>query len=252
MTKNNIIVIGSCGRIGNALCARLIDEGKNVIAIDNNKEALERQNISFKNDSFTSYEADISFKESLINIFEDIEERFGEVDGAVNTSYPKNKNYGAHFFDVTRENFIENVGLHMSAYFIFMQHCASYSVDKNLRFSLVNISSIYGVIPPKFDIYKGTDMTMPVEYAAIKSGLIHLAKYTTSFTKGSKFRVNTISPGGLIDDQDKSFIAKYKEYSRSKGMLNPEDLLGAICFLLSDEAEFICGQNIIIDDGFSN
>ena len=91
MTKNNIIVIGSCGRIGNALCARLIDEGKNVIAIDNNKEALERQNISFKNDSFTSYEADISFKESLINIFEDIEERFGEVVGAVNTSYPKNK-----------------------------------------------------------------------------------------------------------------------------------------------------------------
>ena len=94
-------------------------------------------------------------------------------------------------------------------------------------------------------------MTMPVEYAAIKSGIIHLTKYVTSFTKKSKFRVNTVSPGGIIDNQDEAFIIQYERYSRLKGMLDPQDISGAVLFLLSDNSEFICGQNIVVDDGFS-
>ena len=132
-----------------------------------------------------------------------------------------------------------------------MQQCAKYSLDNSEKFSLVNFSSIYGVIPPKFDIYEGTSMTLPIEYAAIKSAIQHISRYLAVYTKGSKFRVNCISPGGLLDKQDPIFIEKYNAQSLSKGMLDPEDLMGTILFLCSDLSEFICGQNIIVDDGFS-
>ena len=74
----------------------------------------------------------------------------------------------------------------------------------------MNISSIYGVVPPKFEIYKNTTMTTPVEYSAIKSGLIHLTKYMAKYFKGSNIRVNTISLGGIEDNQPKSFLKSYK------------------------------------------
>ena len=83
-----------------------------------------------------------------------------------------------------------------------------YSIDNEIKFSLINFSSIYGVISPKFDIYKDTNMTLPVEYAAIKSSLIHLTSYLTAYTKGSFFRVNSIAPGGILDDQDSKFLKK--------------------------------------------
>ena len=251
MKNKNIIIAGASGRLGSELCERLVEEGVNVIALDINQEKLEHQKETINSDNFIFFTQDSSNAEGLAKVFAESEKRYGPIDGAINASYPRNKNYGASFFNVTLEDFYENVGLHMSAYFIFMQYCARYSLDKNKEFSLVNFSSIYGVIAPKFNIYEGTKMTMPVEYAAIKSGLIHLSKYVTSYTKKSKFRVNTISPGGIIDKQDDSFISEYKSHSRSKGMLDPEDILGAVRFLLSDDSEFICGQNIVIDDGFS-
>jgi len=117
--------------------------------------------------------------------------------------------------------------------------------------SIVSLSSIYGVIAPRFDIYEGTDMTMPVEYAAIKSGIIHLTKYFTRYFSGNGIRFNCVSPGGIIDRQPKEFLDKYRKYSVSKGMLSPEDICGAVSFLLSDDSKYVNGQNIIVDDGWA-
>ena len=132
-----------------------------------------------------------------------------------------------------------------------MQQAALFSQKNNVEFSLVNLSSIYGVIPPKFKVYGDTDMTMPVEYAAIKSALLHMNKYFSSLMKGSRFRVNSVSPGGINNNQQLKFINNYKAESRIKGMLDPSDIVGALNFLLSDGSKYVCGQNIIVDDSFS-
>jgi len=132
-----------------------------------------------------------------------------------------------------------------------MQQCASYFIRTEKAFSLVNVSSVYGVIAPKFEIYENTAMTMPVEYAAIKSGLIHLSKYVAKYISNSMFRVNVVSPGGLYDGQPESFLQKYKDNTFGKGMLNVDDVLGSIIFLLSDNSLSINAQNIIVDDGFT-
>ena len=117
--------------------------------------------------------------------------------------------------------------------------------------NLINLASIYGIIPPKFEIYEGTQMTMPVEYAAIKSGIIHLTRYMAKYLKGKNIRVNSISPGGIKNNQDKKFEELYRLKTINKGMLDSSDLNGTLLFLLSDMGEFINGQNLIIDDGFS-
>lgn len=94
-------------------------------------------------------------------------------------------------------------------------------------------------------------MTMPVEYAAIKSALIQLNQYMVKYFHGSGIRFNCLSPGGIFDFQPDSFIKKYSAYSQSKAMLDAVDIVGTLVFLLSDQSYYINGQNIIVDDGWS-
>ena len=94
-------------------------------------------------------------------------------------------------------------------------------------------------------------MTMPVEYAAIKAGVEHLTRYFAQYFKGKGVRVNSLSPGGILAEQPDAFLGAYRSHCASKGMLAPEDLCGALIFLLSDAAQHIQGQNLIVDDGFS-
>ena len=73
------------------------------------------------------------------------------------------------------------------------------------------MASLYGFSAPRFEIYDGTGMTVPVEYAAIKGGLINLTKYLASYLGRYNIRVNAISPGGVFDNQPESFVEKSSE-----------------------------------------
>jgi NAD(P)-dependent dehydrogenase (short-subunit alcohol dehydrogenase family) len=248
-----ILVAGAAGLLGRALVQAICKEGGRAIAADVNEVALVNwlKDSGLSGDQVKTTSLDICDCESIKSSLNFAHEAWGQIDGAVNSSYPRNKNYGKKFFDVSYKDFSENLSLHLGGYFLFMQQCARYAKANDLSFSLVNLSSIYGVIAPKFDVYEGTEMTMPVEYAAIKAALLHLNTYTTAVMKGTRFRVNSVSPGGIENGQPKEFLLRYKEHSRGKGMLDAGDVTGAVQFLLSDQSQFICGQNIIVDDGFS-
>ncbi|WP_367237609.1 oxidoreductase [Pseudomonas sp. Rh2] len=251
LNNKTIIVIGAAGRLGREIVSEVLKGGANVVAVDCNEKSLRCIKEEYGNNKLVIMEGDIADVFSIQAIIAVALERFGSVDGAVNTAYPRNSSYGSKFFDVTYENFCENVSLHLGGYFLFMQQCAKYSVESQKEFSLVNMSSIYGVMPPRFDVYANTEMTMPVEYAAIKSALQHLVGYVTAFTKGSRFRVNCVSPGGILAGQDNAFLDRYNSYCRGKGMLDSSDIVGAVTFLLSEHSKYICGQNLVVDDAFS-
>lgn len=252
LNGKTFIVVGAAGRLGKTMVDAALDCGANIVAVDHSKKALQELKAEQRDDSkFFEIEGDITQAGSIQQVIEAAVEKFGSLDGAVNTAYPRNEHYGRGFFDVTYEDFCENLTLHLGGYFLFMQQCAKYALVKEKKFSLVNMSSIYGVMAPRFEVYAGTAMTMPVEYAAIKSGLQHLGSYVSAYTKGSKFRVNCVSPGGILAGQDQAFLDRYNSYCRDKGMLEPNDIVGTILFLLSDASEYMCGQNLIVDDGFS-
>jgi len=138
----------------------------------------------------------------------------------------------------------------LGGYFLTTQQFAKYFYKQGYG-NIINMSSIYGVVPPRFEIYKDTNMTNPIEYAAIKSALLHLTKYFAVYFKGKNIRINAISPGGILDRQPKEFLKAYSDLCLNKGMLDKDDLKGTLIYLLSDMSKYLNGQNIIVDDGFT-
>jgi NAD(P)-dependent dehydrogenase (short-subunit alcohol dehydrogenase family) len=256
LTNKSIVVVGGAGNIGQEIVRATLAAGASVVALDRDEQALERlrSSIASADGRLLLDVVDMTERASIEHALAAAEEALGGIDGAVNTAYPRNPRYGRHFFDVEFADFCENTGLHMGGYFLFMQCCARYALDRQTPFSLVNLSSIYGSMAPRFQVYDGTAMTMPVEYAAIKAGLEHMTRYVNAYMKGrnADFRANCVSPGGILAGQDPQFVARYGEHCLSKGMLDAADVTGAIVFLLSESARYVVGQNLIVDDGFSH
>ena len=255
LDKKTVVVVGAAGRIGRGIVEATLAAGANVVALDCRTDGLAtlRETAQARGGRLFPGMVDMTDRASIERALADATAEFGGLDGAVNTAYPRNARYGRHFFDVDYADFCENTGLHMGGYFLFMQSCARYALDRQRPFSLVNLSSIYGSITPRFDVYAGTAMTMPVEYAAIKAGLEHMTRYVNAYMKGRQagFRANCVSPGGILAGQDEQFLARYGAHCLSKGMLDSADVTGAIVFLLSDASRYVVGQNLVVDDGFS-
>ena len=251
LNNKNILIIGAGGLLGSEVVKSLLNCGAKITATDINTgnltSTLEEAGVDQSSNDLSIQHLDITNEQNVKEFFNLLE----DIDGVVNCAYPKNKKYGAHFHDVTLDSFNENVSLNLGSAFIVTQQCAVYFSKHKKPLSLVNISSIYGVVAPKFEIYDNTTMSMPVEYAAIKSALLHLNKYVVAYVNNSNFRINSISPGGLIDGQPESFLQAYKTKTLGKGMLESKDMIGAIEFLLSDSSQYVNCQNIIIDDGFT-
>lgn len=252
LLKNKcFLVAGAGGLLGSRLVPSILDQGANVIAADINVDLMTQRLINLgvdtADENLRLISLDVTCEVSIKAFFAQQE----HMDGAVNATYPRNKTYGSHFFDVSFASFNENISLHLGSAFLFTQQCASYFKKHETAFSLVNISSIYGIVAPKFDIYQNTKMTMPVEYAAIKSAIQHLSKYVVAYVNDSRFRINLVSPGGLFDNQSDIFCQAYKQQTCGTGMLDVSDVVGSIMFLLSDQSRYVTGQNIVVDDGFS-
>ena len=249
-----IVVTGGAGLIGRSFIEVIINEGGVAIIADIDYELGQSiktklsKELKTKNIDFV--QMDVTSTQSLIDSIVYLDDKYHKIDALVNNAYPKNNKYGRHFFDVEFEDFVENTGLNLGGFFLTSQQYAKYFQGQG-HGNIINISSIYGVVAPKFEIYDNTEMTMPVEYAAIKSSMLHLTKYMAKYLKGKNIRVSAISPGGILDSQPKEFLSKYNQQCSTKGMLDPKDLNGTLIFLLSDASQYVNGQNIIVDDGFS-
>ncbi len=254
MLRDKIVVItGGAGLLGHFFCAEVARQGGLAIVADRDQSAAERVANSI-NENYPGHAEpailDITNIDSVQTLLQQLELRYSHIDALVNNAYPRNANYGRKLEDVSYLDFCDNLGMHLGGYFLMAQQFALF-FRKQGDGNIVNLASIYGVVAPRFEIYSGTHMTMPVEYAAIKSGIISLTKYFAQYFKADGIRVNTLSPGGILDNQPGSFIARYNAMAGKKGMLNPADILGALVFLLSDASQFMTGQNLIVDDGFT-
>ena len=117
--------------------------------------------------------------------------------------------------------------------------------------NLILISSVQGIQAPKFEHYSDSKMSSPIEYSAIKSGIISVSRYLSKYYKNKNIRVNCVSPGGIKDNQPNLFIKRYRKSCNSKGLLDGKDISKLILFLLSDKSKYISGQNLVIDDGWT-
>ena len=117
--------------------------------------------------------------------------------------------------------------------------------------SIVNIASIYGVVCNDFTVYEGTNLNAATAYSAIKGGIINLSRYLASYFGKDNIRINCVSPGGIFDNQDPIFVKNYEYKVPMKRMGQPNDISPVVSFLLSNEAGYITGQNLIVDGGWT-
>jgi len=250
--KNTVVVTGAGGRLGREFSAALAKVPCNVVLADIDLASVEQVASDLKRAGHMVHavKADITSKQSVEALLQETIKTFNRCDALINNAYPRNPNFNRPFYEVEYRDFCENLNLHLGGYFLASQVFARHLQQQGSG-SIINIASIYGVIAPRFDIYEGTSMTTGPEYPAIKSGVITLTRYMAQFLKGSGVTVNSICPGGIEAGQPESFLAAYRSYCNTKGMLSPQDVSGLVVFLTSPEARFITGQNITIDDGFT-
>tara|TARA_X000000950_G_scaffold287051_1_gene397855 strand:+ start:3157 stop:3894 length:738 start_codon:yes stop_codon:yes gene_type:complete len=238
-----IILLGSRGLIGKNIEKSILEKKANLISVDLNQTESE-------NDNILRLKADITNSKSLKKIIGLSKKKFQKIDALINCSYPKNNSFGKENFNTSYKNFCENLNLHLGGFFESTKVFFNFFKIEG-KGTIINFSSIYGSINPRFELYESTDMKLPIEYVIAKSGVVQLTKYFASCSKGLNININSISPGGIEDNQPHIFKKKYNSMSLNKGLLKASDINELVIFLLSDGAKNINGQNIVIDDGFS-
>lgn len=236
-----IIVAGGCGLIGRAIVADIEKKGGITINAD----------VAVDTDIENGlFHLDISDDHSIHELIETVVGHYGKIDGLVNTAYPRTKDWGAFFEDIKPESWRKNVDMQMNSCFILCQ--AALKVMARQKYgSLVNIASIYGVVGNDFTLYEEYGGTSPAAYCAIKGGIINFTRYLASYYGKNNIRVNCVSPGGIFDNQHPSFVERYCAKVPMRRMGNPEDIAPAVSFMLSDEARYVTGQNLVVDGGWT-
>ena len=255
LKNKTTIITGGAGLLGRAFSKACAEYGANVVIVDIDEEKASELTKQIKkeigNNNIIFQKCDITNKKDIQNLVDTAVNKFGKIDALVNNAYPRNKNYGRKFEAVSYEDFCENVNMHLGGYFLITKEISKVMMKQNYG-NIINMASIYGFSAPRFEIYDGTDMTMSVEYAAIKGAIINLTKYLASYLGRYNIKVNAISPGGVFNNQPESFVKRYSEkVVLGKRMANTDDIVGVLIFLLSDASKYITGQNIVVDGGWS-
>ncbi len=251
MLKDQVIIIlGSNGKIGKSFVETILSNNGKVILSDIKKNNQLFILNKFNKKQYSFFKANISNQKSLNNLFNQVKKKYNKIDAVINCSYPKSKKWGSKIENLDPKYLKEDLNNQLGGAIILSKVAIKY-FKKQKYGNLIHMSSIQGITSPKFDHYKNTKMVSPIEYSAIKSGIISITKYLAKYCKKDSIRVNCISPGGIKSDQPNIFLNKYKKDCATKGILDPSDLNGTLIYLLSEQSKYVTGQNIIVDDGWS-
>ena len=235
------VVTGGNGLLGKAIICEIRNNGGIGISVDISHETdLEKFTVK----------ADLTKVIEINKAIEYIESNYGVIRGWVNNAYPRTKDWGTDFLQLNEESLKQNVDWQLNSYIMCCQSIISHMLNQR-KGSIVNMASIYGVVGNDFSIYEGTNIIPPSPYSAIKGGLINFTRFLASRFGANGIRVNSVSPGGIFDNQNEKFVNAYSQKVPLKRMGNPEDIAPAVVFLLSDESSYITGHNLVVDGGWT-
>lgn len=240
--KNKVIILtGANGLIGKETNKHLTKNGAIVIAVDIDDSAEGK-----------IYKYDVTQEKDIDSLIERVLLEYGRIDGLVNLAYPRTKDWGTFFENIPLDSWRKNIDMQLNCVFYICQQVLQI-MEKQNNGAIVNIASIYGVVGNDFSLYEEYGGTSPAAYSAIKGGVINFTRYLASYYGKKNIRVNCVSPGGILDERNQhpSFIKRYSEKSPLKRLGKPEEIAPAITFLLSDDASFITGHNLIVDGGWT-
>ena len=259
LSNNTVILTGSAGRLGTHFANILSEAGANLVLIDINEKGNKQLAKSIKKNFHTNpltFNIDISNKSSLQSIKKEILKKFGKIDILINNAFfnpslnQTSKTIDFETFPLDVWNKVINVNL--TGVFLCCQEFGKI-MAKQKRGSIVNISSIYGLVGADQRIYGNSKLNSQVSYAATKGSIVNMTRYLASYWHRKNVRVNTLTLGGVMDKSymKKSFIKSYSEKTILGRMAEKDDYNGALLFLVSDASSYMTGANLVIDGGWT-
>ena len=240
------LIIGGNGLLGKEVVKGLYDFGAKVYSADIDNTTSD----DCSKDKLLFEYCDITNETSIRSLVEKVVSHDHKIDIFINCAYPRTSDWGIKLEAISFDSWKSNVDMHLGGYFLCCKVIAE-QMKKQSSGSIINFSSIYGVVGPDFSIYEGTDMTTPVPYVAIKGGIISLSRYFATYYAKYNIRVNTISLGGIFDQQPSSFVEKYSKKTPLGRMAKAQEAVGMIIFLSSEASSYVTGQNFLIDGGWT-
>ena len=250
------IVTGGSGHLGLAFAQSLSELGAIVAIVDLKQDACDARAKDIEAHSgikACGIAADLADPTSAETIVKKTQEAFGRIDILVNnaafTGVSGLAGYAVPFNDQSLDAWESAMRVNLTAAFLLVK-AAREALDASGHGAIINIGSIYGIGGPDLSLYADTTLEMPAAYAASKGGLMNLTKYLSTVL-APKIRVNAISPGGIERGQAETFQERYVAKTPMRRMATEEDFKGALAFLASDASQYVTGQNLIVDGGWS-
>lgn len=246
----NIIIIGGSGLIGKSITNLLLSRDCNLLNLDKKKLLIKNKKYKYKEFDLKSF-SDLEFEKLITS-------HFKHIDGYVNASYPRNKNWTKNNFEeIDFDNLSDNLIQNAKSY-VYQSNLIAKKMIKSKKGSIVLLSSIYGFLGQNINLYKGLNMRENITYSFYKGGLINYVKQMASYYGQYNIRINCISPGGVEGHVAGNFSkipTKFKQrYIKNvplNRMAKPKDIANATEFLLSENSSYITGTNLVLDGGYS-
>ncbi len=254
-----ILLTGAGGRFGRAILQGLLDAGAKPILVGRSMERLEKAVEACTGegrDYCRLYECDIADSAECKELTDWLNERFDALHGIINNAYSGRT---GHLSSITEKDFADATSMNLVAPFELTRSCIKLleaaSKKTGQTSSVVNISSMYGVVSPDPSAYGDTGKNNPIHYGATKAGMVQMTRYLACHIGNQGIRVNSITPGPFpdlaVDPGIPDFYAKLAGKVPMGRVGLPKEIAGPVIFLLSDAASYINGANLKVDGGWT-
>ena len=260
LENKTAIVTGALGLIGKEHCRALSEAGANVVVADFDQIKCEEFAKTLTTKSI-GQQIDVTSPDSIKILRDKVLDNFNHIDILVNNAAindmfenPKAASELSKFENYPLELWQKSVDVNLTGVFLCSQVLGS-EMAKQGKGSIINIASTYGITAPDQSLYVQKDgmqsFYKPPAYSATKGAVIMFTKYLAAYWGKNGVRVNTLSPGGVENSQDKFFIEKYSAKTPIGRMAKPTDYKGALIFLASDASCYMTGANLVVDGGWT-
>lgn len=253
LTGKIILLTGGYGYLGKSVAESLVYHGGSVYVLGRTRKKFEKAFEGQKDvgEKLHFQHCDVSSTESIQKAFEAIHSAKGEIDVLINNAFYLK---GQDPLKMTDDEWKTGIDGTLNSVFRCIREAIPY-LEKSKSPRIINVSSMYGIVAPDFDIYEEFKKSLnPPHYGAAKAGVVQLSKYYASYLGTKGITVNTITPGPYPSEEvqkKEKFVELLAKKTLLKRIGDPEDLAGAFVFLSSDASGYITGQNIIVDGGWT-
>ena len=259
--KDRIIVVtGGTGILGSLYCRRLAEAGARVVIADLDQDRCAHLAKTIHDETGSickGLSVDLANEQSVKKWAESILSTFGSIDVLINNAAAKSSHFFAPLENFSLDDWNQVMAVNVTGIFLTARELGPSMAAKG-RGSIINISSIYGIVGPDQRIYEdshyedmGGKINTPLIYSATKGAVIAMTRYLATYWGHKGVRTNTLTPGGVYSGQNDEFKNRYSAKVPLGRMADAEDMIGALIFLASDASSYMNGQNIIIDGGWT-